>query len=98
MSMSERDIDILLKRMDKLEEMNEHRFERVYDKLDAAATSGSEISRQNAELLKTHAEKIELHDNYIKRQAGQVAMIGGSASILTVIAVKIGSFLLARVQ
>ena len=98
MSMPQDSIQIIMEALREMREQQRHDTERLHDKLDAMMQCGSTVARTNAKKLDDACSLVEKHEAYINRQAGTVATIGVSASVLTMILIKIGAFLLQKVD
>ena len=96
--MAPEQVDMIIKRIDRLENNQRDDIGRVHDKIEIMQRMGCAQYPHHAESMRDHDARLRVCERYIYRQAGQVAVIGGLSGLLTVALIAIGRFLLTRIN
>ncbi len=90
--MSDNDIQIILRRLEVMDENRQHDVERLHAKLDNLTCNGCAQAPSHQATAMDHEDRIRGLEKYINRQVGQVAVVGGLSAVL----VMIGKFFLLK--
>ena len=97
MSMPTAEIEIIMAQLAEMRAEVKHDNERIHDKLDAISRNGCAKAEQHSAAQLDHEARIRGVEQYINRQAGQTALIGGGMGIAATALIGLGKFLLHRI-
>jgi len=95
--MGDNEIRILLDEIKGLRADMREDFRVVHTKIDHLNANGCSRFAAHQGAMKDHESRLRGMERYVNRQAGQVALLGGGAGLLTAFLVAVGKFLLQRV-
>ena len=95
--MSDAEIRILLDEIKGLRADMREDFRVVHTKIDHLNSNGCARFDAHRGAVKDHESRLRGMERYVNRQAGQVALLGGGAGLLTAFLVAVGKFLLQKV-
>jgi len=91
------EIEIILSRIDRMDEERKHDYERLYDKLDKLTHHGCARASQHKADSDDHEQRLRAIERHVNREAGQVALIGGGVGLGGGLLVALGQLLLKKV-
>ena len=95
-SMSDSDIQMILRRLEVMDQARQHDVERLHAKLDALSVNGCAKAAYHSAIDADHEARLRDAERYIQRQAGQTALIGGGAGVGAGILIGLGKLLLTK--
>lgn len=94
--MSDNDIQIILRRLEVMDQNRQHDVERLHEKLDTLSLHGCAKASVHASIDRDHEDRLRGLEQYKYKQIGQVGMVGGLAGLGTAVLVLVGKFFLFK--